>query len=70
MAKPHRAASSPPSKSSAYATHLQQLPTGGHKWTLNFEGSTVTATTSGSSVSTIKMISSEFAPALKRLAEK
>lgn len=66
----HRPAAPPPSKGSPYAAHVLQLPAGGHKWTLNFDGSTVTTTTSGSSVSTIKMISSEFAPALKRLAEK
>jgi hypothetical protein len=59
-----------PTKTLPSSIVLRALQNGGHKWTINFQGVTLTANTSSSSVSAISLISSKFAPALKRLADK
>jgi hypothetical protein len=52
------------------AATMQPTKDGGHRWTVYFDGQTLTTMTSGSSVATILEASSKYAPALKRLAEK
>ena len=49
---------------------VESTSNGGHKWTIFWEGQTITTGTSGSSVSTIQDISQKFDPALKSLAKK
>ena len=67
-------AKKPPSKKDRkkvdFSTTVELTATGGHKWTIYWEGQVVTTGTSGSSVSTIQDISQKFDPALKSLAKK
>jgi hypothetical protein len=59
-----------PAKKVDFSTTVESTSNGGHKWTIFWEGKTVTAGTSGSSVTTIYDISKKFDPALKSLAKK
>lgn len=52
------------------AVHFSPTPKGGHKWTIDWKGTRISARTSRSSVSAIAEISSKYAPALKRLAKR
>jgi hypothetical protein len=53
-----------------FSTTVESTANGGHKWTIYWEGQTITTGTSGSSVSAIHKISQKFDSALKSLAKK
>jgi hypothetical protein len=49
---------------------VETTPSGGHKWTIRWQGEVVTARTSSSTVAAIAEVASDFEQALKRLAKK